>query len=79
MSNLNVELLLQTDNEKDKLFTQYSELLRRLETIARARTQLPNYKNPLADPEDIEFHVLPSTDPLIPSWCRFLPDNGLET
>ena len=53
MSNINVEVLLQTQNEKDELFTQSQILNERLTSIYRARHGNPDFKVPLAEIEDI--------------------------
>lgn len=55
MSNINVEVLLQTQNDKDELFTQSQTLNDRLTAIFNARKNNPDFRVPLAEIEDIDM------------------------
>lgn len=55
MSNINVEVLLQTQSDKDELFTQTEILQSRLTKIFNARKNNPDFRVPLAEIEDIQM------------------------
>lgn len=71
MTSMNVELLLQTNSERDKLLTQVAKLLEIIRDIRITRSRLREFKTNFPDIEDLStthnFFLTKSYKPLVPT------------